>query len=858
MPRLKICLLFLLLISLSGILKAQEGLIPIHEFELVKHEIALQRLAKPGTPFVKAGRRFAFLGDESGSFEAWAYPLKLVRSFTFSFFIGNSTRSIPARDIVHTIEVSPLAVTLTYSYQSFTVKAVYLVPISEPGGMILLQVNSDEPLSIVCGFLPVLQPMWPAGIGGQYAFWDNQLNAYVISESSRQNHALIGSPAAAGLSYTPAHMLSDEPNEFRIDIPNPQKVRHRYIPIYMAGGKGQRSRIIAIYKKLQHGPQKYYQNIIDHFESLQSQTLQIQTPNTKLNQAFAWTKVVYDSLIVDHPELGKGLIAGLGASGTSGRPGFGWFFSGDAYINSFSINSYGAHTDVRDILAFTQKWQRQDGKMSHELSQAEGYIDWWNDYPYGYIHGDTTPYYLAAMYDYVKITGDQDFIRQSWDSLKKAYDWCLTTDVDGDGLMDNQKAGLGALEYGALTGIQTDIYLAAVWVRAAYAMQKLAAIAGKPKYIDHAQAAYQKAQMVFQTKFWDETNQFYVYAFNEAGQQVKEISPWSGLGLMWNLGKPQASLAALMRLCRADLTTDWGMRSISRKSQYFQPLNYNYGAVWPFITSWITAALFKHHLPQQGYALLTATTGHTFDHALGGIPEVFSGTQHARPQESVVYQGFSSASVALPMVRGLCGLEGDALKKEITFAPHFPADWQQVSVQNYTVGKAHFSFDYSKQKNSLKIKINNRNASGYTIRLAPALGIGSRVQTLKINGVSQEFRIREFPQVIQPYIEFRISQNPQEVLVEFDPYVEILPSLPLHQIGAGNQSLKIISLQNLDGNLIIEVEGLAGKRYTLGLMNHELISRIEGAQVDGQNLVFQIPGEQTGEWVVHTLKLHIE
>ena len=91
-------------------------------------------------------------------------------------------------------------------------------------------------------------------------------------------------------------------------------------------------------------------------------------------------EVVYDSLIVDHPELGKGLIAGLGASGTSGRPGFGWFFSGDAYINSFSINSYGAHTDVRDILAFNQKWQRQDGKMSHELSQAEGYIDWWKKF----------------------------------------------------------------------------------------------------------------------------------------------------------------------------------------------------------------------------------------------------------------------------------------------------------------------------------------------------------------------------------------------------------------------------------------------------------------------------------------------
>ena len=858
MSKLRIYLLFLIFLSITGVLKAQQGLIPIPEFEIKEHEITLRRLARPGTPFVKAGRRFAFLGDESGSFEAWAYPLKLIRNFKFSFFIGNSTRPIHARDIVHSIEVSPLTVTFTYSYQSFTVKAVYMVPVEEPGAIILLKIDTTEPLSIVCGFLPVLQPMWPAGIGGQYAFWDDQLKAYVISESSRKNHAFIGSPAASGLSYTPAHMLSDEPNEFRINIPEPNKVKHQYIPIYMAGGKGERGDIVEIYKKLQNNPYKYYQNILDHFRRLRNETLQIQTPDPKLNLAFAWTKIVYDSLMVDHPELGKGLIAGLGASGSSGRPGFGWFFGGDAFINTLSISGYGAHKDVRDILAFTQKWQRRDGKMAHELSQAEGYIDWWNDYPYGYIHGDTTPYYLAAMYNYVKISGDEDFIRQSWDSIRNAYEWCLTTDVDDDGLMDNKKAGLGALEYGALTGIQTDIYLAAVWVRAAYAMQKLAAMAGQKKYMDRAKTQYQKAKKSFQTKFWDETSQFYAYAFSEGGQLVKEISPWCGLGLMWDLGTPQESLAALARLCRSDLFTDWGMRSISRKSQYFQPQNYNYGAVWPFITSWVTAALFKHHLPQQGYALLMATAGHTFDHALGGIPEVFSGVQHARPQESVVYQGFSSAGVTLPVVRGLCGLDGSALDKVITFAPHFPADWEQVAVHNYAVGKARFSFDYHRQKDSLKIKINSRNAAGYTIHLAPALGSGSRIQSLKIDGVPQEFKVREFPQVIQPYFEIPADQNHQEVVLDYIPYVEVLPSIPLHQVGAGNQSLKIISIQNLADGLIIQVEGLVGKIYSVSVINHELINRIEGARLDGQRLFFQIPGDKTGEWIVHTIKLIIK
>ena len=76
-------------------------------------------------------------------------------------------------------------------------------PIDEPGAIILLEVDASEPLSIVAGFLPVLQPMWPAGLGGQYASWDDALKAYVISESTRKNHGLVGSPAGEGALLYP-------------------------------------------------------------------------------------------------------------------------------------------------------------------------------------------------------------------------------------------------------------------------------------------------------------------------------------------------------------------------------------------------------------------------------------------------------------------------------------------------------------------------------------------------------------------------------------------------------------------------------------------------------------------------------
>jgi hypothetical protein len=837
-------------------LKAQEGL--IQAFRLEANPITLKRLAKPGTPFDKVGRKFAILSDESGSFEAWAYPLKLFRNFTFSFLVGSSTRPIQGKDIVRYISVAPEATTLTYTYQSFTVKAIYITPIEEPGAIILVEVDSNLPLTIVCGFLPVLQPMWPAGLGGQFAYWSEEQNAYIISESKGQNHGIVGSPAAQGISYTPAHMLSDVPNEFNIEIPDPNKLKDKYIPIIMAGGKGKREQVLNVYAKLKNNPEKYYRDNLDHYQSLRTNSLRVKTPHPKLNLAYEWAKVTYDNLMVDNPDLGKGMVAGLGASGTSGRPGFGWFFGGDTYINSFSLLSLGAHDFTRDALAFTQKWQRKDGKMPHELSQAAAYIDWWNDYHYGYIHGDTTPYYIAAVYDYVKKTGDTELVKKSWESLKLAFDWCLSTDVDNDGLMNNRQAGLGALEYGALTGIETDVYLAAVWLRAAFSMQHLAQIAGDKAAALEAGDLFKKAQRTFDEKFWDEETQFYAYAFNNEGATVKETSPWNAIGLMWNLGNEDRSLRSLEKLSSAELTTDWGIRSISVKSKYFQPLNYNYGAVWPFLTSWVTAALYRHHMPLQGYSLLMSTAQHTYEHALGCITEVFSGSNNIWPQEAVSHQGFSTAGVILPLVRGLLGLEGDALNRSLIFSPHFPADWKQVSIENYRVGQANFTFEYERGKDKIVVKVHPENAQGYTLRFAPALGIGTRIQSLHMDGRSVEFETKERAQVVQAESEIPVQEDPLSIEMTFIPSVEILPFVPKSHIGDKNKGLKIISLNKENFKLILEVEGLTNRTYKVQVTQPGLIAKVEGAELKGDGLVPTMPDGKFGDFISHRIVLYLK
>lgn len=842
--------------------EAREALIAgtVESFNILESDIHLKRLARPATYFDKVGRKFALLGFEDGTFEAWAYPLKLIRNFEFSFLVGTSTTPIKGRDIVRFIDVEPEATTLTYIYQSFMVKAHFITAINEPGALILLEVNSTVPLTVVCGFLPVLVPMWPAGLGGQYAYWDRELKAYLISEPTRQNHAYVGSPAAQGISYTPAHMLSDQPNEFKIEILEPQHVRGRFIPIALAGGKGKRDGIKSLYQKLVADPGQVYREARKHYSNLRDKTLKIQTPSRKINLAYEWAKIALDNLIVDNPDLGVGMVAGLGPSGAGGRPGFGWFFGVDAYLNSFSLNSIGMTAETRNIVDFTRKWQRKDGKMAHELSQAAGYIKWWDEYPYGYIHGETTPYYIVAVDDYLKKTGDLNFLKTCWPAIVRAYNWCLTTDADGDGLMDNSKAGLGALEFGALTGIQTDIYLAAVWTKACQSLSDLAEIVGDKMIAQKASRSYDRALKAWREKFWDRENNVYSFAFNKNGQLVSEITPWSAYGLTWGLASTEKAIATLARLNRADLTTDWGIRILSEKSKYFEPLNYNYGACWPFLAGWVASALYEYGYLDQAYRVLMSNVEHTFDNSLGVITELFSGFHNVWPEEGVPHQGFSTSGVVLPLVRGLLGLKSNVQKNELFFSPKLPADWPEISIDNWLNGTSNVSLSFSRDKGKITVRISTAGLSGQKFICQPALALGTKINKVRLNRLPCNYQYMEEKgaQSAWARIEFILTGN-DTVEIEFTPGPELIVPPCASNTGDTNAGLKIIKKELQGLELAIHMEGLKGRKYELTLLNSFRIEEARGATLSDQKLEVVFPENQgEGQFASQTVILKLK
>lgn len=834
-----------------GQLEPPAGTIPA--FEIGDEFVSGTRLAQPDTYFDQAGRRFAVLGSEDGTLEVWGWPLKIARDMTISFFPGGGTDPIRGRDIVYRIDARPSATTLTYVFQSFTVRMHVVVAPDSAGAVLFLEVDSTEPLSIVFGLIPTLQPMWPAGIGGQYAYWDGNRKAYLISESSRRNSAWIGSPAAAGLSYTPAHMLSEQPNQFRIDIPDTAAMKDRFIPVIMAGGPASREATGATYDGLAADPEAVYNAAREHFDSLERRTMSVRTPVPELDRALEWAKVSYDGLLVENPHIpGTGFTAGFAKAGRGGRPGFGWFFGGDTYINVLSLNAMGAFNESRAALEFMTQFQREDGKMAHEITQAVNYVDWFGDYPYSYIHADTSPYFIVAMHDYAVRSGDMDFIRTHWDTILNAYEWSAATDTDRDGLMDNEAAGLGALEFGALTGIQTDIYLGAVWVQSLQALAHLSTLLGHDAVAQEATVAFETATEAFE-QFWDADIGQYAYAFNTDRETVAEVTPWSAVGLLFGFGTDDRARSTLQRMARADLSTDWGTRMMSTGSAYYEPLNYNYGAVWPFLTSWVTTAQYTRGLPLQAWSNLMASVGHVERRSLGDITEVFSGDAHTWPQESVPHQGFCTAATVLPLVRGLLGVTVDAPANTLTWSPSLPADWTFLDADRVPLDAertATLSFRRVGDVDTYVVA-----ADGVDVLLIPNYAPGTRIGTVHVNGHEQRADVEEGPFGTAVTIPFQASGH-TEVSIRVDRPASPLAPIWKTDVGDANNGLRMVSYRVESGRGVLEVEGRSGSTYRLGLAEANRVGAVEGAVLDGSDLAITFPAGDT-EWTTHTVRFSI-
>ena len=803
----------------------------VPRFDIAPSPIELTGPVRPGEYLGVVGPRAAWLGLETGEAELWVHPLKVGNAFRLSFSTASYGAPIPGSQVARTVQVRPELTTITYSHAAFQVRQHILAPADTAalGLLVLLEVDSPEPLEVVAEFEPVLNYMWPGSIGGQYAYWDAERRLFVLSESLQTRSAVVGSPWATNSVEYPAHQLGEAPRTMIIPV-DPERARREFIPIAVAAGTAARDAVFDSYRQLIANAESLYYDKRAWAGDVLASTVSIETPDPELDLALQWAKINLEEQRVCNPDLGCGFVAGWGLSRNGTRPGFGWFFGGDAAINTFAMDALGQWELVAEELAFLARYQRADGKITHEISQAAAQIDWFDAYPYAYYHADTTPYWMLALYEYWRASGDDDLVRELWTAYGRAWEWCLSAETDGDGIIENTVGGLGAVEVGGLgEAIHQDIYLAAVWVAALEATLVMAERMGDREVADEAARIAPVARKTLNDAYWREAEGHHAFAILAGGGTNDNLTVWPATAAAFGLLDGERARSTLARIAGDRVSSDWGAHMLSTDSELYDPLQYNMGTIWPFVTGFASWAQYRYRRPWAGFHLMDAVKQMTFEWSLGRHGELFSGTFYQPLDQTVPHQFFATSMLVTPLLRGVFGWQPDAPLGRARLAPQLPPDWPRATLRGLRAGNTALQVEIRQQWSSSggERRTTIHSLGGrLDVDFVPDVPAGARTPKVTVDGVPVELsgtavRIEVGRDATEPEGDAAGSAGDQddvtEIVVTWEGGLAVAPPRIDLEPGQRSTGLRILELTADADGWVLAIEGSAGSEYPLDL-----------------------------------------
>jgi glycogen debranching enzyme len=812
----------------------------------------LSRTDRPWEFLSAVGTRAGLLGNEAGRFEAWVYPLKILSDFHVFFHVDG--RILPAETLARTVIVRPHCSTILYTGDTFAVRETFFAPVHEPGAVITFEVETAQPLDLEVAFQRDFQLEWPAALGGTYAYWDAKLSAFGFGEEQRKFAAFVGSPSAEDIhqEYDTNYSRSKQ-NSFKLGLTSKNK---EIKMVVIAGSINGPTEAETTYRHLVNDYAALEKESEDYYTTYLEGTVRVELPDRPLQQAYDWARVSVLHGLVENPLLGTGLIAGYRTSGGSQRPGFAWFFGRDALWTALALDAEGDFATTRKALDFLSKYQRADGKVPHEISQGAPFVPWFTNFPYAYASADATPLYIITMNDYAVASSDVAFVQQKWDSLWKAYQFLQST-YDSQGLPQNFGIGHGWVEGGPLLPVKTEFYQSGLGAEALRSLSSLARLVGKQDVSRQLADEFARQKPLVNKTFWLAEKNRFAFALDQNNQPVDEPSVLTTVPMWFDLLDQDKAGAMIAQLAEPEQQADWGMRIISSHAARYSARGYHFGSVWPLFTGWASVAEYRYHRALPGFSNLAANAQLALDGSLGHVTEVLSGDYYQPLSTSSPHQIWSAAMVISPLLRGLFGLQADAGAHLLTFAPHVPAGWSWFTLDNLKVDAALLRIAYRKTATDISLDITRAGSGDCNLEFSPAVSLRAQIAAVEMNGRPVPFQMHQTD--VDQHVSMRVSvpggSSTLRIRVRSDFGLDLSPSLP--PLGSPSQGLRVISESWTPArdHLVIELSGVPGRQYRLGMWNSAQVASVEGAELvktDAGNATLSIRfPANAGESYVH-------
>ncbi len=408
----------------------------------------------------------------------------------------------------------------------------------------------------------------------------------------------------------------------------------------------------------------------------------------------------------------------------AGLPWFVALFGRDTLVISLQNSIIHPEFALATLIALA-KWQateRDDyrdaepGKILHELRRGElAHFHMIPHTPY-YGTADATPLYLTTLHTAWMSTGDRDLLTRHIGTAERCLEWIdRYGDRDGDGLQEYETrspAGLGnqswkdsgdsvmyldgSLVKGPKALCELQGYVYDAWLRMACLYDALGRAADAAALRAKAAALYRK----FNEVFWNEAEGFYAFALDGDKRPVLSVASNPGHCLWSGIVPPERAGRVVQRLLQPDMSSGWGIRTLSATHKSFNPFNYQTGAVWPHDNGFIALGMKRYGFHAETCEVAEAITRAAGFFVKDQLPELYTGTQRDDASFPVQYLGANvpqgwAAGTIFALLHAMLGYQPDAPNERLYLDPVLP-DWMpDLTLRDLRVGGQCFDIRFA-------------------------------------------------------------------------------------------------------------------------------------------------------------------
>ncbi len=394
---------------------------------------------------------------------------------------------------------------------------------------------------------------------------------------------------------------------------------------------------------------------------------------SRIIAAYEKTKSCLRYLKTRYDGLGEGISAGLPRFPNYWARDTGWTLRGYLAIGDYSFAKASIDNFLRHQAKATSK-----GAFKGELPMIISGKAFLHGTTYG--SADSTFLFPPAILQYVLATGDMEYLRSRWKAIRDLVEWGFLKDIDGDGLVENDFTGVAEkmtirdstwMDHIDRRKSANDIQ--ALFFGSLVAGARLAALVGDSASMQKWTAESDSLRDRIDHRYWNPESSFYYDTLRKDGSMDHSIRPNALVILLADAVKHRSRAeSVLARIEQSDMTTPWGVRTLSSADPNYRPTLYHDGAVWPLVTGWAALCEIKYGRSEQALGYINSMADRILSEN-GMFAETYRGDR-PEPFNSCILQAWSAGMYAWAFTEMMLGMEVDLVGGRIRIEPKIPSE----------------------------------------------------------------------------------------------------------------------------------------------------------------------------------------